>query len=495
MTRPHSASALPRQPRLLPRLARALTLALAASVAASIASAPVAAAAEPTFQPAVVTATFGETIALAQAVTLPPGVTRIQVVIRAGEDSRSFLATVTNPGPGATTLRYSYATPLGSLFPNTPVELGFRLTFDDGRIVDGPTATVRYADDRFAWRTLQGALVRVHWYEGDAAFGQRALDIGERAVEEATSLLGVTETEPIDFFIYGGGEAFFDVIGPGIHENVGGFALANIRTLFANISPSAVRSPWVGIVVPHELTHLVFDTATRNPYHEPLHWLNEGLADYLAVGYDAGSRANVERAGRDDELMPLHALIGQFPSTAERFSLAYDESVSAIDYLVRTHGREALVTLIRSYADGVSDDAAFTAALGVDTATFEAGWLADLGFAAPAPYGPRPAPPGPLPPGWVAAPLATPGPGTSGPIATPGPGGPGDEDDLTGPILLVGIGVLALLIVAGILVVASRLSRGEPLLPSLAPSREPDPEPDEASEPDEGPDADAEPRS
>jgi hypothetical protein len=48
-------------------------------------------------------------------------------------------------------------------------------------------------------------------------------------------------------------------------------------------------------VVPHELVHLVFDTAVKNPYHFPPRWLNEGLAVYLSEGngteYEARSRA------------------------------------------------------------------------------------------------------------------------------------------------------------------------------------------------------------
>jgi len=40
--------------------------------------------------------------------------------------------------------------------------------------------------------------------------------------------------------------------------------------------------------------------------------------------------------------MPLTALDGQFPTTADRFSLAYAESVSALDYLIRTYGQAAL---------------------------------------------------------------------------------------------------------------------------------------------------------
>jgi hypothetical protein len=171
----------------------------------------------------------------------------------------------------------------------------------------------------------------------------------------------------------------------------------------------------------------------------------------------------VEGAAASGELMPLRALAGRFPTTAQRFSLAYDESVSAIDFLIRAHGQDALVRLIRSYAGGVSDDETFTAALGLDVDAFEAAWLADLGVEEPPAFGPQPAPPGPLPPGWVAGP----GP-TAGPIATPRPGPPLPAvDDLVGPILAIAIGIIAVVLVVGLIVIGRRLNRGEPLMPPL----------------------------
>ena len=113
--------------------------------------------------------------------------------------------------------------------------------------------------------------------------------------------------------------------------------------------------------MPHELTHLVFDTAVKNPYHFPPRWLNEGLAVYLSEGYGDSWRAAVKNAVDDDEIIPLDGLTGQFPTTRDQFFLAYGESVSAVDYLVRTYGQDALVKLVRSYADGVTDDEAFQA--------------------------------------------------------------------------------------------------------------------------------------
>jgi hypothetical protein len=124
--------------------------------------------------------------------------------------------------------------------------------------------------------------------------------------------------------------------------------------------------------------------------------------------------------------MPLQALVGQFPTTAERFYLAYAESVSAVAYLVREKGEEALVRLIRSYADGVTDDEAFQAAVGLDLAGFEKAWLTDLGADVPTQHGPQAAPAGPLPADWTtgAAPAPAGSPAAGGSAAASADPGP-----------------------------------------------------------------------
>ena len=212
--------------------------------------------------------------------------------------------------------------------------------------------TVHYDDTRFDWQVLAGDLVTVHWVQGPEAFGRRGRRIAEDAVRNVSGLLGVTESDRIDFFVYPDQTSFYDVLGAAARENIGGVAQPEVRTLFAKIEPNRLNDSWVGVVIPHELTHLVFDTAIRNPYHDPPHWLDEGIAVYLAEGYDPADRNAVEDAAASGTLMPLKALVGQFPTTEENFRLAYSESVSAVDLLVKRFGESAMVKLVRSYADG-----------------------------------------------------------------------------------------------------------------------------------------------
>ena len=424
--------------RVVARVAAIVVLGAAAivpgGVAPAMAAAPIVA-----LPPPAATVAFLDSITFEERAFVPAGVRRVEIVIDIEGQTRSIVGTVEFEADATNDLRYVLPTPGGGLFPNTSVQARFRQTLGDGTVQDGSTVTVRYEDTRFDWSARSGEYVTVHWTSGGDAFGRHALQIADDAVREVTDLLGVTESDPIDFYVYADNGDFYDVIGPGARENVGGEAHPDIRTLFAQISASQIDDSWVGIVIPHELTHLVFDTAVGNPYHYPPRWLNEGIAVYLSEGYSGGDRASVGLAVETGSLIPLGGLSGQFPTTAAQFRLAYAESTSAVDFLVSEYGRPAMVQLVRSYADGVTDDEAFSAALGLDVAGFEAAWLDSLGAAAPSPYGPVEAPPGPVPSDWLGegelpGVIPTGSPAASAPPATPGQGSDGD-----GTALLVGL--------------------------------------------------------
>lgn len=424
-------------------------------------------------------ATFGTGIVFRQRVEASGLTARAEILLDYPDATGPLVVPLTGDQPAAvpSQLTFELREADGHIVPNTTIRAHWRLVTADGRTSVGPEVSVTYADTRFAWQAVAGPIVRVHWYRGSAAFGARTLAIGERAIAQASALLGVTEDRPIDFFVYAEQQAFYDALGPGTRENVGGEAHADIRTMFALITPDEINASWVGVVVPHELTHLVFDTAVRNPYHFPPRWLNEGLAVYLSEGYTSAWRAAVTGAVQQTTIIPLDGLAGQFPTTRDQFYLAYGESVSAVDYLVRTYGRATLVRLIHLYAGGLSDDQAFRTGLasgaatpGPDVATFQAAWLRDLGATTPTVFGPQPAPPGPLPAAWAATDDTSPGASLASPAApaarvpgatngsAPGSGAAGPVDSGRGLTLPIGLalGALALGLIA---VVGSRRRR------------------------------------
>jgi hypothetical protein len=451
-------------------MTRARSLLVAATLAgASLAVAPAAAmAAEADFGQPTATATWGEGIEFTQPVTLSGEIRRVEVLIEAPGALGPVVSEVV-AREGEQTLRHEFLIADGHLLPNTTLTASWRVVGEDGGETIGPPTTVTYADNRFEWRVREGQLVRVHWYEGGDGFGDRALEIGERAIRETSELLGVTEEAPVDFFVYADQAQFYQALGPGTRENVGGQANAELRTLFALITPEEIDDAWVGVVIPHELVHLVFDTAVDNPYHFPPRWLNEGIAVYLSQGYELGDRSAVEQAAQDGSLIPLEGLSGQFPTTRERFFLAYAESVAAVDFLIAEHGRDALVSLVRSYATGLTDDEAFTQAIGLDLAAFDAAWRDSLGAGDPVEHGPHEAPAGPLPPGWTAegSPGSTLPPGSR---PTAGPAAPTSPDVvIEGPDngVLIAVGAVLAVVVAALGFYVLVLHRRPPKLPAM----------------------------
>ncbi len=416
--------------------------------------------------------TFGKGIVYTQPVS-GSSFSEADIVLSLPGDVGSSVVALTGAGASATSLTYTFDTSSGQIQPNTRVTAYFQVVFSDGSTQKGPVIQVTYQDDRFHWQTLPGKLVTLHWYSGSTSFAQQALAMGESGISKSAGFLGVTETQPIDFFVYADQQSFYDALGPGTRDNVGGEANTTTRTLFALVPPDQLS--YASTVVPHELTHVVFDDGTGNPYHAPPRWLNEGLAVYLSQGYDSSDRGLVASAAKSKTLMPLSALTGQFPTESDRFYLAYAESVSAVDYMVRKYGQGAFPKMVKAYGTGASDDEAFTTAFGVTTESVDKAWLAQNGITSAPTFGPQPAPAGPVPPGWT---------GTGGVTVTAPPAAGATTAPTGGPAVAPGSvaspGVSFEVLLAGFIAAAGLLLMGIALVLYRRPGQPP-PQPPPAS--------------
>ncbi len=398
------------------RLAR-LLLALATGLAMLMPALP-AKAASISFTGASATSVFNQGVDFSIRLTTDVAPASVEVQIEMPGDIGPYVAALPNtPGAGTNVLHYTLDTSgSGHLMPNTPITVTWAAYAQSGATpVSSRPYTYLYSDETQQWQSLRDGIVTVHWTQGSTSFAQNAAGVAVKAITTDASLLGIRETKPVDFFIYADDASFRAALGPGARENVGGEAVTQIRTLFAEFTPSMFGNAWVGITITHELTHQVVDDAMSNPYRSLPRWLNEGFAVYQSEGNTASYRSQVSSAVSTGDLLPLTALGWEFPTDPTKTSLAYAESVSAVDYIVRTFGKPALVKLILAYKNGPTDDEALQSAIGEDMAAFDAAWLASLGAPTPSPFGPQPAPSGPLPPGWTL------GSGTASASSSPAP--------------------------------------------------------------------------
>ena len=192
---------------------------------------------------------YAERIEFVQPVALDRAIDRAEVRLTFADSSSPLVVEMPGLPAGNQSMRYSFDfTEGGHLYPNTRITARWRVydSPEDRTGTDGPPVTLTYEDDRFDWKVLEGDLVRVHWYDGDQAFGRSILEMGEKAVRETSELLGVTEEEPIDFYIYADPQAFYGALDPSTQENVGGQALPRS----ARSSP---RSPRAAPMMPRSV--------------------------------------------------------------------------------------------------------------------------------------------------------------------------------------------------------------------------------------------------
>jgi hypothetical protein len=440
------------------------------AVVLSLGSAFDVSAADPTYGQPSATATVGEPIVITSSIS-GDDISSVDVIVRlAGEETGVVIEA--EPGDGSDTWQATadidVATSAlcacladGQSAPNTRFSYQFKVRAADGSTTLGPVGESVVTDDRFTWQSFEQDLVRVHWYQGDQAFAQSAAQVANDAIDRASALLGTTLPNVVDLMIYATEEDMRSAISPN-RENVAGQAHSSIDTMFVWIPPgSSAAQGETATLIAHELTHLVMNEATANPYHGVPRWIDEGVAVYLSEGYNSYWQTFVNNAVNQRTLIPLDGLRGLFPSSADEFYLAYGESVAAVDYFIRTYGEETLWALVGSYAEGVSDDQAFTDATGADVAAFNAAWFDSLGLNVPPPLGPQPGAPGPTPSDWQQGEPTEPTPGLT-PAGSQQPATAGASVGASGapaPVAEQGsqLGAVAVGVVAGVVFLAALL--------------------------------------
>ena len=158
------------------------------------------------------------------------------------------------------------------------------------------------------------------------------------------------------------------------------FAVPRKQLVVLDLSRLDQRSGDLYATLKHEYAHLALHQAIARR-HLP-RWLDEGAAQWASDGLSeylpAMQRTLLPQAAAAGRLFFLDELADTFPDDPQGLHLAYEQSRSFVNYLVRRFGEDALRRLLQSLAAGAAPWEAFEEAVGVELAALEDEWRSGL---------------------------------------------------------------------------------------------------------------------
>jgi tetratricopeptide (TPR) repeat protein len=192
-----------------------------------------------------------------------------------------------------------------------------------------------------------------------------AVPLAQDALKTLSARYGFTPTGPILVEIFTKHDDFA-VRNLGLPGMIGALGACFGRVVTMD-SPTA-RDPgtfsWQATLW-HELTHVI--TIQMSKQRIP-RWLTEGISVYeegrQRPEWGRDMEVTFARAMDKDKVLKLKDLNGGF-TRSETIALAYYEASLLVDHIVSTKGQGALNSLIRSYGDGIDNEAALKRTLGI----------------------------------------------------------------------------------------------------------------------------------
>jgi hypothetical protein len=269
----------------------------------------------------------------------------------------------------------------GGMPPGSSVDYWWTVTDAGGQELETVPARVYIEDNRYDWLSVTRGSVTLYWYQGDEAFAGELMDAVDDALSRLAANAGAELTDPVRLYIYASAA---DLRGSMIYpqEWTGGVAFTEYGVIAIGISPSSASLAWGKRAIAHELTHLVVHQVTFNPYNSLPTWLDEGLATTAEGDMQTEFAFALASAIDNDTLISIRSLASPFSAYTNESLLSYAESYSVVDYLIREYGRDKMLSLLDTFAQGSGYDEALLEVYGFDMDGLNLAWQASLSGAA-----------------------------------------------------------------------------------------------------------------
>lgn len=261
----------------------------------------------------------------------------------------------------------------GSLPPGSTIWWRWRVTDAQGLETATNQKSVVWLDEVHDWQTVSGGDINLHWYDGDRAFGEELHTSAVASLDDLAQATGLRTDTPIDLYIYADTADMRDSI---LYEPgwTGGLAYSTHNIVLIGISPDQLD--WGKRTQAHELTHVLVGQLTFSCLSDIPTWLQEGLAVYGEGGPEAASQRQLDQAIKDDDLLSVRSLSGNFSEDPAKADLSYSQSYSLVNYLIEAYGQDKMTALLKALRDGNAVDDALQAVYNFDVEGFEDAWRA-----------------------------------------------------------------------------------------------------------------------
>lgn len=315
---------------------------------------------------------FGQHVTFQARIKSPNPILNVALVFRDNFDEivRRFPVAVGEDG----VVTYRFDATQNVLRPFVTISFWFEVTLQNGQTLRSDNYRVQYVDDRFTWQQQVDGNLRVHWYEGDAAFGDALLNVSRRSLNAVNALIPAPQESSLDVYVYASTADLQSALFLGGENWQGGHANPKLGVVMLAVTPGPGQSIEMETLIPHELAHVMLYRSVGEGYDSLPTWLSEGMASLAELYPNPDYDQALTIASQNDSLLPIADLCDSFPLDASRTFLAYAESQSFVRFLRDSYGTPALFSLTSAYADGLSCDQGVVRALGTSLVSLDTRW-------------------------------------------------------------------------------------------------------------------------
>ena len=231
------------------------------------------------------------------------------------------------------------------------------------------------ADNHHTWETLTQGKINLYWYGQNQSFGQAVMSEAQSALSTLANDTGATPDKTVNISVYTSSQDYTASV-LGVPEWSGGIELSQYNCILLLIRPEVFNSDLSGVA--HELTHVIVNQITFNPYNSIPFWLNEGLA--VDVQFSGGNLPSeftnaLSSAVINNTFISVRSLSDPFSAYTDKAYLSYAESISIVSYLIDQGGSAKMEQFLTTFQQGSTYDGALQTNYGFDMDGLYKLWL------------------------------------------------------------------------------------------------------------------------